>query len=100
MFYNKKVHILNCEGYLNDSGRWTESNEQPTIVKTIKADVQPYSKELAYSEYKFEKDVKYRIFCDPCNLVNLGTLVRYKDNDYTVVHIMEWDNYMVVLIDG
>ena len=98
MFYDKEIKILDNTGHLDENGLWVEGIDE--IVKTIECDVQPYNKELSYRDYGFNEDVKYRIFCDIDDLLKLGTQVKYKDENYTVVNITDWDDYLVVLIDG
>ncbi len=103
MFYDKEIDILSSTEYINEYGRRVEG--EITTVKTIECDVQPYSKDLAYKDYAFNEDVKYRIFCDPEPLIKLGTQVQYQEafkNEKTifnVVNIVPWDDYWVVLID-
>lgn len=103
MFYDKEISILEDSGYLDENGLWVEG--EATVVKTIDCDVQPYNKELAYRDYSFEEDVKYRVFCDPNPLIKNGTQVGYreqfKDEDtiFNIVKIVSWDGYWVVLLD-
>lgn len=104
MFYDNEIDILNDTGKVNNSGRWVEG--EITVIKTIECDVQPYSKELAYRDYSFEEDVKYRVFCDPEPLIELGTKISYQEifkdekTIFNVVKIIPWDDFWVVLIDG
>ena len=104
MFYDKEIKILEDTGYLDDNGLWVKG--ELSTIKTIECDVQPYNKELAYRDYSFEEDVKYRVFCDPDPLIKNGTKVSYreqfskKSTIFDVVKIISWDNYWVVLING
>lgn len=103
MFYDKEISILSDTGYLDDNGLWVEGANK--VVKTIECDVQPYNKELAYRDYSFEEDVKYRVFCDPEPLIENGVKVQYQEqfkNEKTifnVVKIIPWDDFWVVLLD-
>lgn len=97
MFYDKEIDILGDTGYLDENGLWVEGANE--IVKTIECDVQPYSGKLAYIDYAYDKDVKYRVFVDPDKLLQLGTQVKYKNNIYYIVEIKDWDNYYILLLD-
>lgn len=98
MFYDKEITIMEDSGYLNDSGRWVEGGL--TTVKTIECDVQPYSSELAYKDYGYDKDVKYRVFVDPEPLIELGSVIEYMNEQYNVVKIVDWDDYWIILLDN
>ena len=103
MFYDKEISILSDTGYLDDNGLWVEGEN--TVMKIIECDVQPYNKELAYRDYSFEEDVKYRLFCDPDELIKNGIKVQYQEQFkdektiFNVVKIIPWDDYWVVLLD-
>lgn len=97
MFYDKEISILGNTGYLDDNGLWVEEDDE--VVKTIQADVQPYSNKMAYIDYAFDKDVKYRVFCDVEPLLKLGTQVSYKNDIYYIVEIKDWDDYLILLLD-
>lgn len=104
MFYDKEITIMEDSGYLNDSGRWIDG--ELTEIKTIECDVQPYNKSLAYKDYAFEEDVKYRVFCDPEPLLKNGIQVQYqeifedKPTIFNVVNIIPWDDYWILLLDN
>lgn len=104
MFYDKKIDVLGNTGYLDDNGLWVEGKN--TVIKTIECDVQPYNKELAYRDYSFEEDVKYRVFCDPESLIKLGIQVSYQEvfkeekTIFNVVYIIPWDDYWILLLDN
>lgn len=103
MFYDKEISILSDTGYLDENGLWTEGEN--TVIKTIECDVQPYSRELAYRDYSFEEDVKYRVFCNPDKLIKNGIKISYKEQFadettvFTVVKIIPWDDYNIVLLN-
>lgn len=97
MFYDKEISILGDTGHLDDNGLWVQSGLE--VVKTIECDVQPYSGKLAYIDYAYDKDVKYRVFCDVYDELQLGTQVRYKDKIYYIVEIKDWDDYYILLLD-
>lgn len=103
MFYDKVIEILSDSFHINEYGRKVEG--ESTVIKTIDCDAQPYSKELAYRDYSFTKDVKYRVFCDPEPLIKLGTSIAYQESFkddktiFSVVNIIAWDDFWVVLLD-
>jgi hypothetical protein len=100
MFYDKLLDILGfTEEYVDDNGIWQQGEK--TVIKTVIADVQPFSKELAYREYGFNEEISFRAFCDYDPAIELGTKVLYKDNRYIVKKAVDWDkSFMELLIDG
>ncbi len=97
MFYDKEIKILEDDGYLDDNGLWVKG--ELSTIKTIECDVQPISKKTAYIDYAFDKDVRYRIFCDADTSLKLGTQSRYNNKDYYIVEIIDWDNFWILLVD-
>ncbi len=97
MFYDKEIKILEDDGYLDDNGLWVKG--ELSTIKTIECDVQPISKKTAYIDYAFDKDVRYRIFCDVDTSLKLGTQIRYNNKDYYIVEIIDWDNFWILLVD-
>ena len=98
MFYDKEISILSDTGFLDENGLWVKGVNE--TVKTIECDVQPYSRELAYRDYSFEEDVKYRVFVEPDETIKLGAKVEYKDTIYNIVKIIDWDDYFILLLDN
>ncbi|WP_313757185.1 hypothetical protein [Tissierella sp.] len=97
MFYDKEISILNDTGYVDEGGLWVEG--EITTIKTIQCDVQPHTQKMNYRDFSYDKDAKYKVFCDPDELLKLGTQVRYKDNIYYLVEIKDWDDYLILLLD-
>ena len=97
MFYDKEIEIITDSGYLDDNGLWVEGAH--TVVKTIQCDVQPYISKLNYRDFSYDKDAKYRVFCDVDEILKLGTQVKYKNNIYYIVEIKDWDDYYILLLD-
>ncbi|MDX8367855.1 hypothetical protein [Cytobacillus sp. IB215665] len=93
------ILLKKSDGHLNDDGIWIDGEE--STVKPISADVQPFSKDLAYREYGYDKNVVYRAYIDYDDDVILGDKVRFEDSDYLIKKIIEWDNeFMELLLDG
>ena len=97
MFYDKEIDILSDAGYLNDSGRWVEGKIE--VVKTIECDIQPYIQKMNYRDFSYDKDAKYKVYCDLDELLKLGVQVKYKNNTYYIVEIKDWDDYLILLLD-
>ncbi|MCK9471786.1 MAG: hypothetical protein M0Q88_08550 [Bacilli bacterium] len=71
MFYDKEIEIITDSGYLDDNGLWVDG--EISIIKTIECDVQPYISKLNYRDFSYDKDAKYRVFCDVDEILKLGT---------------------------
>lgn len=103
MFRDKEIDILEDTSYMDECGLEVEG--QVKVIKTIRASVQPYNKELAYRDYSFAKDVKYRVFCEPEPLIKLGTPIAYQEQFkdektiFKVVKIVQWSRHWEVLLD-
>jgi hypothetical protein len=95
-FYSKEIILLTeTDGYM-DRGVWIEG--ELTETKTIKCDVQPYSKERLYSDYGFNIDCTYRVFAESDPDITVSKKAKYKDTVYTIVKVIEWDNYIEFII--
>jgi hypothetical protein len=98
MFYNDSLALYTkTQGHLNDIGRWIEG--KLSSEKSIEVDIQPYSKELAYRDHGYNEEVKFRVFCNPAQSLEVGSIVGYREKKYIVRKIIEWDTYWDVLID-
>jgi hypothetical protein len=92
MFYDKSVDILGeTGGYVDNDGIWQEGTED--VLGTILADVQPYSRDLAYRDYGFDEQVSFRLFSDPNGLIKVGTKVQYNNDKYIINKTIPWDDY-------
>lgn len=103
MFRDKEIDILEDTSYMDEYGLQVEGEVK--VIKTIRASVQPYNKELAYRDYSFAEDVKYRVFCKPEQSIKLGTPIAYQEqfkDEKTilrVVKIAQWSRHWEVLLD-
>ncbi|MSU01406.1 hypothetical protein [Tissierella pigra] len=97
MFYDKEISILSDNSYMDDYGLLVEG--QSEVIKTIQCDVQPHTQKMNYRDFSYDKDAKYKVFCDPEELLKLGTQVSYKNNIYYIVEIKDWDDYLILLLD-
>lgn len=103
MFRDKEIDILHDSSYVDEGGLQVEGEIK--VVKTIKASVQPYNKEMSYRDYSFSEDVKYRVFCKPEQLIKLGTPIAYQEQFkdektiFRIVKIAQWSRHWEVLLD-
>ena len=98
MFYNKEIHLLEfSKGYTDDYGIYHDGEEK--VIKTLKADVQPYNKELLKKEYGFDTDCSRRIFCDFLSWIETGKIIKYNNKNYKIVAIMWDDEFLDFAVD-
>lgn len=99
MFYTKKIYLLEeVPGYVDDYGVYHEAGEE--IKKSIKCDVQPYSTERLYRDYGYNDKVTQRVFCDKDEDIKTGIKCLYQGKKYVVTRVIEWDDYMELMIYG
>ena len=99
MFYNKRINIIGItDGYIDDLGIYHAGTE--SIAKTINCDVQPATEKLAYYVFGYTKPCSYRIFANPDGLLKIGTKIKYKNEEYEIVQMVEWENYYDILVNN
>ena len=105
MFYDKEIDILTAStGHTDDDGIYHAGGE--STLKTIYADVQPYSSDLLYRDYGFSEQVTKRAFCDIDTNLKNGVYIRYKEpyessqTRYKIKKIIPWDNYMELMLNA
>jgi hypothetical protein len=99
MFYDKEIEIF-AKGETTKNIYGGTVIGQSIYIKTILGDVQPYSKELLVKEYGYDIQVSNRVFIDLDSLVTEGKILKYKNVDYEIKKIIEWDDYMELMIYG
>lgn len=99
MFDDKEIDILAFAESTTDKYGNTIKGQEST-VKTIKCDVQPYSKIMLTRDYGYDENVIYRVFCDFDNLLETGKTIKYKGNNYVITKIIPWDDFCEVMIDN
>jgi len=98
-FYDKQIEIMNqSDGYLDDVGVWHVGEE--TVYKTIDCDAQPYTKEQAYKDYGFTIECTKRVFCDVDTDLIIGVTVLYNEDSYTIVKLIDWDDYYDIILNN
>jgi hypothetical protein len=69
----------------------------PTRIP-IQCEIEPYSSKLAENRYGIIVDVQYRLFTKPDERLKLGEKMEYKDKNYTITGVMDYDHHYEVLI--
>lgn len=98
MFYTKTINIYIDSKPLVDMLGIVRRGEME-LVDTLKVDVQPINKLQIQKEYGINADATYRIFA-PLNphLLSTGSYVEYNGNMYKIMNIMEWDDFIELLV--
>ncbi|MDF2589833.1 MAG: hypothetical protein K0S41_3674 [Anaerocolumna sp.] len=97
-FYDKDINIINkTEGYKDAYSIWHDGSY--SVIKTLECDVQPITKEIAIRDFGIDKVVKYRIFCDYSDLIEVGTIIQYLNHYYRVESIISWDYLDMIVGD-
>ncbi len=78
-------------------GVWVDGQLAP--VRVIACDVQPASREQIFKEYGYYIDCSKRVFCDIDTGLIAGAIVRYQSEDYKIVKVVEWDDYLELFLE-
>lgn len=97
MFYTKEVDLYELQSIENEWGAIEENKY--VYIKTIKADIQPYSQEKLSKEYGYDLKTTKRMFCDIDLNIKESTLVTYRGEPLSIVKIIEWDDYFDIALD-
>jgi len=96
MFYTTEIKVLKSNELSVDE--YGISEESPyEIQKTLLADVQPYSSELAYRDFGYHIQCTKRIFCDNDSEIMEGSILEICGCTFKVMKIIEWDIYMELM---
>ena len=99
MFYDKIIKLYKKkDGYFNNKKIWIEGDLE--YQRDIESDVQPYSKQLLLKEYGYSIECQKRVFCDPDIKIEMFDVVKYLDDFYKIVKIVEWEEYWELMLDG
>jgi hypothetical protein len=99
MFYDKSIEIWK-KGATSKNTIGQMISGSPVFIKNMMVDIQPYSTEEAKKEYGFSIECTKRMFCD-IEDININTnIVKYKNKDYDITKIIEWDDYLEVMINA
>lgn len=82
MFYDTRIEIYeNLDSY----------------IKTIYADVQPYSGTVGFN-YGLSLEISKKVFCDVDKEINEEVYFRFENNFFKVLSIKVWSDYMEVYL--
>lgn len=98
MFYNKSIEIWK-KGTSSKNSFGQVVNSPATFIKDLFVDIQPYSSEEAKKDYGFTINCTKRMFCD-IEDININTnIIKYKNKSYEIKKIIEWDDYLEVMLN-
>ena len=69
------------------------------LVKTIDADMQPYSAELLLRNYGYQIEVTKRFFVEDITDIRIGTVFQYGTEKHEVKKIIAWDVFEVFTLE-
>lgn len=99
MFYDKEIKLYKKgTSTKNNIGQIIEGQLQ--FIKNIMVDIQPYSTEEAKKDYGYTIECTKRMFCDLEDININSNIIKYKNKDYDIVKIIEWDDYLEVILNG
>lgn len=99
MFYTKQIEILQTgAGTVDDDGIYHDGED--STLKTIDCDVQPYSRDRLFRQYGYDENVEFRVFSDIDTDIKTGVKVKYLEDYYKIVKVIQWDDFMEWLING
>ena len=98
MFYDKEIQIYiygeHDDGHgISRTGFTLLAREDPILV-----DVQPYSSEQAKKEYGYDIKTTKRMFCDIISDITESSVIKYKEQFYSIQKIVEWDDYFDIML--
>ena len=95
----KRVSVLLFvrEAVLDDEGR---TDGVLTPAGSLKGTMIPVSSELANRDFGFDENVSFRFFCKgKSDDITAGNVIRYKGEDYSIVHISDYGKIKVIHIN-
>jgi|SRR5699024_4552803 len=99
MFYNKEIEIWTKEKFHKDDIGEIRY-KPPKLVKILMVDVQPYSSEEALKDYGFTVECSKRIFMDIENVYINTHFIQYRNREFEITKIIEWDDYLEVMVNN
>lgn len=95
-FYNKEILIYKYSETVDDYGITREGYS--LIKDSLLVDIQPYSLEKAKKDYGYNIETTKRIFMDIVPEVTESSVIKYKEQFYKIQKIIEWDNYLDIML--
>lgn len=70
-------------------------------ICTVKADIQPYSSDLARKEYGIEIGACYKVYCDNDTRLEIGLYcnVNGGSDEYVIKHTEHWEKGTMLVIE-
>ena len=95
-YYDKQITIRKKANTYDDVTGMYSRTGSDTI--TVNCNVQSLDTKIDLDEHGKLINAEYKIFCDSNSFIDDTCVVTYKDKDYKVVKITDWDYYYVVYI--
>lgn len=83
-FYNDTVEVVE----IKETGAYNKQTTQTTLA-AVKADIQPYSGNLALEMYGYNIECEKRMYYDTCADVKIGNYILCNDVLYRIVYTTE-----------
>lgn len=99
MFYNKEIEIWEKGTSIKNSIGQVITTPH-IFIKNMMVDIQPYSNEEAKKDYGYTINCTKRMFCDVEDININSSIIKYKNKDYEVTKVIEWDEYLEVMLNA
>lgn len=70
---------------------------EPVMIP-FEMEIEPYSTELAKTQYGVFAEVNYRMFTNPNPNLTLGTEIIYRDEEFQIQKVWDYDKHFELLI--
>lgn len=90
-YYSGKGELL---GY-DDWGRPLYGDPQQI---PFQMEIEPYSSELAKTNYGITVEVNYRMFTNPDSNLKLGSEIKYREEEFEIQKVWDYDRHYELLI--
>lgn len=95
-FYDKQITFgKSISEYDASTGLYSDDT---TGIITVACDVQPLNTKTDLDETGKLIDANYKVFCDSSDFITADCAVTYRDTDYSIVKVIDWDDYFIVYI--
>jgi hypothetical protein len=98
MFYNKEIQIYIYGSHDDEHGISRTGFKLSTTDEPIMVDIQPYSSEKAKKEYGYDIKTTKRMFCDISLKIVESSVIKYRNQFFSIQAIVEWDDYLDVML--
>ena len=94
-FYNKQLTLFIPDDGSMNGGRYQKGEPKE---KNIDCDVQPTDHSRTYAEHGVVIESQYTVFCNVDTDIKVGMTVKYKDDEYTIIKLVDWDDYYILYL--